>query len=198
MNVPVISMSAFEARKKWLEYSRAVRERRSAEDVALRSAYRYLSMGKRVLQLDEAIKAGGLDALKRPKLAVARLTWTRCCFGYRWGDHSAGFGPTTPDAENGTQRRYSKRSLGLAPGVFEFPAVAERDRARASSVVPTVPPQFRPAGNLDSYVILFEPVWKTVPNPDPILLKEIGRGLFLVCACLDMTPLERSILFARG
>ena len=67
------------------------------------------------------------------------------------------------------------------------------------ALVPTVPPRLRPAGNLDSYHVLFEPEWQGDPEPaDPALLKHIGGDLWAVVATWDLTPLEAAVLGQRS
>jgi hypothetical protein len=88
MNLPVIEVDQSEARKRFLEYRRAVRERHSDEDAQIMRAYRELAVGGRqLLNLSEAMRLGGTVERERvlriggerststsvlPRLAVAR------------------------------------------------------------------------------------------------------------------------------
>ena len=64
---------------------------------------------------------------------------------------------------------------------------------RAKAIVPIVPPQFRPAGSLKRYFILWEADWEEVPR-DPMLLRYLGGDLFAVLAVWDLTEIERTVL----
>ncbi|MFI4852645.1 MAG: hypothetical protein ACIAZJ_26335 [Gimesia chilikensis] len=58
---------------------------------------------------------------------------------------------------------------------------------------PVSPPALLPVGNLANYQILWEAEWETVPV-DPMLLKHLGKSLYVVLAQWDLTPLEQGIL----
>ena len=70
------------------------------------------------------------------------------------------------------------------------------------SMVPNVPPKFRPARSttLATYHVLWEvDEWKKTPRPpgDPALLKHLRGDLWIVLATWDLTPLEQAVLAER-
>src|SRR5436305_790702 len=85
-----MQMERHAAREAFLEYRAAVREsiereyetvnerrrailaERRAQDEAIMSGYRLLSLGRQIINLAEAIALGGEDDQRRPKLAIAR------------------------------------------------------------------------------------------------------------------------------
>lgn len=201
MQVTQLSESRFSAREKWLEYARSVRlrkrlghsdeaaQRQLAEDDALRAAYLELARGRKVLQITQVLGEAGLDERRLPRLAIARIDWPQVWFSFR------GTFYWTPQSWLTRGERLEAVALGrgaLAAGRSH----RELEAVSARSMVPIVPPQFRPA-TARGYYILFEPVWQRVPDPDPILLRRLPGGFFAVLAQWDMTPVERAVLFGR-
>jgi hypothetical protein len=70
------------------------------------------------------------------------------------------------------------------------------------TVMPNVPPRFRPAKGLHLYDVLFEVDKWSRANPivtrDPALLRRLGGDLYVVCATWDLTELERHVLAGRA
>jgi hypothetical protein len=188
VKVAEVKMGTCEARNKWLEYRAAVKKNRNPDDEALRKAYRFLSQGKRVLSLHEVMKAGGVDDFYRPRLAIAYAHWRNCYFRYE--NRSPQF------RQNNHFEQAKATKFMLSPSTFPPLQDQVRLRLNARALVPSIPPSLRPAGSLEGYCILWEAEWETVPV-DPILLRPLGRDLYLVCAQWDLTPLERSILFQK-
>jgi hypothetical protein len=180
MELNAIEMDRTEARKAFLAYREALRQQRNEEDAALMRGYRELANGRQILHLPTVLAGAGLDAKKRPLLAVARADAKRITLNLK-ADGSAEFYESA--------RRLSTY-LRLPAGTF--PADADW-RHWHHAVVPLIPAHLRPPHALTNYHILWEADWERVPR-DPALLKDLGSGLFAVLAVWDLTELERMVL----
>ena len=189
MNIATIQENRYDARKKYAEYMKAVKQRHNAEYVALKNAYRELSRGKQVIDLFDVMKTAGVDAKGRPRLAIVRADHRTCWFFYD-GNRPVFF-------HDRYLRSYRSHSIELPAGTFPpFRDLRDRERMRISAIVPSIPPSLMPESDLKNYHILWEAEWETVPI-DPLLLKHLGKNLYVVLAQWDLTPLERSVLAAR-
>lgn len=65
MQLDQITMDRDEARRAFLAYRRAVRERHNEEDAEIMRGYRALSRGQQLIKLPEAIRAGGATLVSR-------------------------------------------------------------------------------------------------------------------------------------
>lgn len=192
MDLSTITMPRHEARLAFLDYRRALQQRHNDEDEAIMRGYRAMAAGHQLLNLREAITAGGQDELGCPRLAVMRADLQWCYLG-RGANGDVTFQP----------QRYidGRRSRG----VYRFPAATLPPREWREihndrrAIVPTIPPQFRPTHSLVNYELLWEATWEKVPRPpgDPALLKRITGDLFAVLAIWDLTRLEQAVLGAR-
>jgi len=186
------------ARRAFLEYKAAVAEGGSEEDAIIMRGYREIAAGKRVISLPQVMRAGGLKPNGYPNLAIARADTRTVCVDFN------------PDWSKDRYdcRFYDRNSRGkmiaatctrIPLGTFPAAATADgkpfhRDRVKRA-MVPSIPPQFRPAYALKNYHILFEvDSWEIVAPVDPALLKALGGGLYAVLAVWDLTDLERAVL----
>jgi len=185
MNVATIEMPRHKARAKYAQYLRAVKQRHSREYEALKNGYRELSRGHQVLDLAAVMKAAGVDEAGRPRLAIIRADMKLCWFERHFAQDGNHGGRFTPDR---WLRDGSRLAVRLPAGTFPG---ATKDHLRA--VVPTIPPDLQPAGRLDRYHILWEAEWETIPI-DPMLLRTLGCGLYVVLATWDLTELEQAVL----
>lgn len=198
MQLPVIEMQKPEARKAFLEYRRAVKERHNVEDEALLRIYRNVSQGKMVINIFEAMHAGGDDAKMLPRLAFVRADSTEV-FVRREANGSAEL-VADPSFFTNWGRTYGQRDQKLLLPEHNLP---ERilDEARPSrpldarAVAPVIPPALRPAHALSNYHLLWEADWKKFPQPrDPALLKHLGGPFYAVLAMWDVTPVEAAVI----
>lgn len=197
MNVPTITPSQegpWQARQKYAEYLRAVKERHSAEYEALKNAYRELSRGRQVLDLVQVMRSAGVDHLHRPKLAIARADARLCWF--EWSSGAGGRLPEFRIEQWAPNRNRKANRIRLPAGTFPNTPVEVRQRSTLRAVVPMIPPSLLPAGSLEKYHILWEAEWEQIPV-DPMLLKHLGQHLYVVLATWDLTPLERAVLSDR-
>jgi hypothetical protein len=188
MQVATLDEPRHTVREKYAEYLRAVKERHTAEYVALKNAYRELLRGRQVIDLIESMRQAGVDELGRPRLAIIRADARLCWFSTARvrGSRSWNRLPTFRMDQNSEPPK--SRSVTLPNGTFN--GLSERT---LRAVVPTIPPSLLPAGDLSRYHILWEAEWETVPV-DPMLLRHLGKNLYVVLATWDLTPLERAVL----
>lgn len=207
MELATIEMPVDEAQQAFEEYRAAVRERHDEADEAIMKGYQALAKGQQVINLPQALRAGGVDTISVrsrfrateaglvtvPKLAVARANRTTV-----W---------TYGIDENGRCVMQTKRNphvnnnfdvYRLPNGSFD-PGERDRDawsEPRIRAVVPNVPPRLRPRAGLHNFHVLFEAEWGVEPAPpyDPALLRHIGGALYAVLAVWDLTEIERAVL----
>lgn len=214
MELQTIEMDAELARKKHLEYRNLVKGDRTAEDEAMRVAYREAARGARLIRLSETIRAGGTQVVEVdgahyhvPNLAAIRADAKWC---YTRGITSRGKLTLTA-----RQRRElapnNKRDKVIVRGFTERgtrPDPENRSRLlyvddawhEIMAMVPTIPPLLRPKSKLDKFLILWEvESWSKAPLPpgDPALLRPVGGDLYAVVAVWDLTELERAVLAER-
>lgn len=181
MNVATISMPKDKARIEFLKYKAAVKSKPCASDRLIMESYRQLSLGKRVINARDAIVSAGVDQKNHPRLAFAQADAEFCWYRrdeFYW-------------SETARWRVNSAKKFKLPAS--SFPHFSEYE---LKAIVPTIPPDLRPAGQLHRYHILWEADWQKVPV-DPMLLKHIGGPLYAVLAVWDLTDVERAILGMR-
>lgn len=184
MNTAQIDVPQDVALQHFRNYREALKKKHDKEDEALMRGYKALAKGKRLLDLQESFRIAGVDEHKRPRLAIARCDWRTVFFV-----HLSSFGFSFAAK---SWPHHNSHKISFPDSVFP-----ETNKQRTlKSVVPAIPPQFRPAASLAGYHILWEPVWESVPS-DPILLKHLQGSLYVVLAQWDLTPLEQAILRGR-
>ena len=196
MELTTIDMPRGDARRAFLEYREAVRERHSDEDAEIMRGYRELAQGRQLIRLSETIAAGGLDDQERPRLAVGPPDYERVwleCAASRDGSSLITYTPRPDPAPH----------AGIRSGVvkvnarFDHPAAPTRWNTRWQALVPIVPPRFRPARYTRKHFILWEAEWFTARAQapvDPALIRHIGGDLWAVLAVWDLTEVEQSVL----
>lgn len=189
MDVQPIEMPYYEARKRFLAYRNSVRERLTDEDVTLMEGYRALARGAKVINVISVLREAGLDEQLRPRLAVIRADAKWCHLRVESNRIRLG---TSTNAFWGGWCKSAVIELPLS--TFPFPRGTSYD---ARAVVPTVPINLRPKGDLKGYHILWEAEWGPVAPVDPLLLKIIRWPLFAILAQWDLTPLEQAVLEGR-
>ncbi|QDT84605.1 hypothetical protein [Gimesia chilikensis] len=193
MSIEVATMNEgrIVARQKYAEYMKAVKERHSAEYEALKNGYRELSKGRQVIDLAETMKNAGVDHLDRPRLAIVRADAKLCWFRWTHLKNQWGQGNSPIFSAGDDMYPLKSKSVVIPRGVFSYNHEHRNRNLRA--VVPSIPPSLLPAGKLSNYHILWEAEWETIPV-DPMLLKYLGKNLYVVLAQWDLTPLERAVL----
>jgi hypothetical protein len=210
MDLATITMDKADARRAFIDYRNAVRERHTAEDAQIMRGYRALARGQQVINLREVLRDGGCFDDGLPRLAVAQSD-SEWVWLARRRDGAVTFLPAARIHHN-RKRGVTALPPGTLPTCLELGH--SRDprgwcdgphdgwwSSRRRAMVPIVPPALRPVHSLESYWTLFEvPQWLVAPRPpgDPALLKHIGGELYAVIAIWDLTPLEQAVLAGRG
>lgn len=198
MDMTTITIDQDLAWQKLREYAAMPHGRRTIEDDLLREAYRAAANGQRLINVQHAMHAVGLNEHGEPKLAMARADWTGCVFhphvqiGQNGPGHTPGAGTFT------CSRRLDAR---LRTNCFSVP----RDTFNADlltrtglfSPVPYIPPELRPRPSvLNRFFVLFEvDCWQVYPV-DPFLLRHIAGPFYAIEAEWELSSLEVSLLSA--
>jgi len=185
MNSPTITMDQTAAAAKLQEYSEAAKrdpDTFGATDRNIVKGLRALAKGKRLIDVNEAIVAGGLNAERLPRLAIARAH-AQNAFLEEWG----GITFYWHDDRVWNSYRTSDRFC------WKLPRDAfgrEIPNQRFTAPAPFIPPAHRPKHKLENYFLLWEAVWKPAPPRDPYLLRPIVGSLMEIVAEWDVTDLE--------
>jgi post-segregation antitoxin (ccd killing protein) len=192
MNVTTIKMDPAEARKKieaWMQEKHA--DQAWCGSTAS-SGYAALAAGKKLVQLDAAIRGGGFHASGFPKLAIARADRREVRLMWRRGNHEAIF-----DAHD--QFRSGRQSASLTRRINMQRAPDKWYDGYAQ--IPLLPAELRPEkGQLRDWFILWEVErWyarslDVQPDRDPMLLEHVAGQLYAVLAEWDLTELERAVM----
>ena len=197
MNVQQLVVSKEEAREGISECEEALDTAYNPEYEQLLQVYQEVTLGKRVLFLDDIFTNVPLDEEKRPKIAISRADRNQVEVR-RWSDHF------TFDARKNRNSGYT--------GTLRIEVAAPMNREwhfikRGYSLVPMVPAKvfnsLYPKYALRNYFILWEvEEWFSRPlaavaDRDPYLLRHLGSNIFVVEAEWDLTDLERAIMVNR-
>jgi hypothetical protein len=174
--------------------------RMEKEDEELLAAYRALSRGQRILNINSVFRNCGLTEMHLPELALARADWTNCHI------HSVNNEWVVFSSESylGWRGLPSTKQIRLHRSLFDESVWNTRVRMDKKlrslpykAIVPTIPAHLRPTGDLSDYHILWEAKWEPIPPVDPILLQKIGETTYIVLAQWDLTPIEQAVLEGR-
>lgn len=195
-----LRMKRWDARAAFKEYAAACKlHPEMSEYKELADAYGVLARGGEILQLEQALQAGGLYADGLPRLAVVRADgkdvqyWRGC--RDRWDNGSArGHHFLMGNSRAGV--RGKRKGIMVDMGVLQ-----NGDRIRQHvvyrAVAPLVPPRFLPQSGLHNYYLLWEATWERVTPIDPILMRHVSGSFFQVLYQWDLTDLERMALSTR-
>lgn len=193
MNVPLIQETPAAARDKLRAYRKAIHTRADEEYKQLATAYAQLAKGRPLIGLVEAFAAAPLDDAGRVRLAIAPATWPQVAMDTnsagRWRfSHARGW------RARGLHSRWQL-------GVTDPRAVG--NRMDGFALVPMIPPNVRGTHALASCCVLWEveqwasSVIGATPDRDPLLIRRIGDGLYVVLGEWELTPLEQAIMAGR-
>lgn len=196
MNVPTIEMPAEDAKAKLAAYRAQLRRRADEEYEAAAAGYEALAEGKPLLNLTDAINFAGLGDDGRPRLAIARADRKQVEVT-GWGaprDHIR-FNATSPNFST-----WGYSGTLMVNVRWNEPGIKMKN---GYALVPMVPADVRPSGQLKDYFILWEvEAWSdrrigAQPDIDPYLLHHLAGDLYTVEAAWDLTELERAIMAGR-
>lgn len=196
MHLTTLELSPDEAAERLAAYQAQLASERTAEDDAIRAGYRAAARGLPIIDLPATIAAGGRFPNGLPRLAVVRANATECWVrvSSTWrNEHDV---ITYCDQANDRGRAaVSKHRVSV-----RAPHVGALETWGGHTIVPLIPPQFRPGRyRLHLFHILWEvEKWDPTPPVDPALLRHIRGNLWSVVATWDLSPLERAVLSARS
>lgn len=191
MNVQAAEMTIpwKQAHDSFYAYRELVKEtpaKATKDDVALYRALKAIVAGKKVLDINLAIRNGGLDEQGLPKLAVGVASWSSVhCWAH---DGKYVFSRRERPWQWESKERQYRGEVRV-----RFPENARHD-IRGKAQTPMIPAQFRPKGSLAGYSILWEAEWQRVPPGDPLLLRHLDGPFYVVLAAWDLSPLEQAVL----
>ena len=194
------------AARKFEAYAEAARQRHDAETDAIRDGYAALAAGLPLLDVHDAIRAGGVDEKNLPRLAICRADARFCYYRKAWLSRGPGgrFGSNRAAVFATSQRALEQESMKHCR--VEIPAdLLPNPKSiwtAARAMVPLVPADLRPRASngrlagLAHFHVLWEADWERVPV-DPVLLKHVGGALYSVHAEWDLTEIERAVMARR-
>lgn len=208
MDVPLITMEPAAAMDKLQAYRHELKRRVDVEYEAAVAGYTVLAEGLPLLDLREVFRAAGFHPDGRPKLAVARADRPQVMVRVR--RDSLEFNALANPWQfnyNGSLVVNVAVSRRVSDGGFAGQLALSLEEAllksQGWSLVPMVPADVRPKGNLRDFFVLWEveqwadlPI-SSVPDRDPYLLRHIMGELYAVVAEWDLTDLERAIMAGR-
>lgn len=200
MNVPQITMEKEAAQTKLEAYRVQLHRRADAEYEAVYAGYAALAEGRPLINLTEAFNHAGLDGNGRPRLAIARADRKQVQVTTRrhWARLTNGMVRFDATSVNYYQANYQ----GTLVVEVQIDGLS-RDMHDGYALVPMVPADVRPSGDMKDFFVLWEvEEWadtrhRTEPDRDPYLLKHLAGDLYIVVAEWDLTDLERAIMAGR-
>lgn len=186
------------ALEKWREYKAAEKQSSNPLYKDLKKVYNQIKGGRKIIDIFQAIKQGGIHSNHHPKLAVAMATSKKieCCYYQNGNVHYNNPGI------NWKIREHKDVQLNACLPEYKFQTTGNGIESwrhlRLEAPVPLIPPKHLPKVLTDDYYILWEvDEWKMVPPTDPWLLRRITKTLFVVLAGWDLTEIEKSVMQAR-
>jgi len=190
MQLDTIEIDQDEAKARLNEYTESLKHDRNSEDEAIVRAYRAAARGMPIIRLSEVIHAGGYFDDGLPRLAIARADALRCWVRDDWarGGQTTFIYRDEADAEN--------RGALVGKYTVRVEVPVRRPYVSGSTMVPVIPPRYRPNRfRIRGFHLLWEvEKWTPEPPRDPALVKHIGGDLWSVHAVWDLTELERAVL----
>ena len=191
MELKMFTEDKYEAREKWRQYLSAAKKTKSPQDRDLAAIYNQLKLGRKLVDIHDVIKRGGIHNNRHPKLAIAPALQKhiRCdCY------------------QNGRVIYHNNQGYKLnidipaALPTFTFQGRTGNEDylyMELKAPVPLVPPEHRPVTLRNDHYILWEvDKWEKVAPVDPWLLRRITKQFFIVLAQWDLTELERAVMTA--
>lgn len=198
MTIDTLVVPKKQATAKLDAYRRELKRRRKPIDdeiSRLAQAYEVAAQGTPVIQLSQAIAAGGMFDNGLPRIAIARSDKERvsCEVSY-WRQGFVRF--EWPQYQD-PRRSWTTESLDVRTS---WPRIENKDRNNGQTIVPLVPPEALQEAKvgrttLRRYMTLFEvEEWTPVPPTDPALLQHIAGDLYAVLAVWNLTALEMAVI----
>ena len=197
MNSPTITMERESALAKLGEYEEAAKRNprhKTDLDKQIMQGYRILARGGRMVDVNEALRHGGLNLAGQPKLAIARADatftdWMRMS-DLRWNGPRAYYvktGITRYKWVERTSIRDDRVQWLTADGCFPTEKLADK---LYRAFTPLIPLPHRPKRDLSNYFLLWEANWHPAPPVDPYLLRPVAGSLMEVIAEWEVSAIE--------
>ena len=211
MELATITMDRERAETLFKEY-RALGDRATDEDKAIMQGYKQIAKGHTLINVVDAIAAGGFDERGLPRLAFSRADQDYMRVErdslWSWSDETNqresqwGLGDLHFYPDERFRYDYIAASLRLEIEASRLQTAEPLRDPRSGhwrAMVPIIPAGLRPKHKLSGYHLLWEAEWEIAPRPpgDPALLKQLGGELYIVLAIWDLTEIERMILGQR-
>jgi hypothetical protein len=150
MELETIDMNRDEARERLAEYEQSLRSDRNAEDTAIAAGYRAVARGLPVISLQRTVAAGGWHDNGMPRMAVIRAATLENgitmlateCFA-RW-DNGALVFADRDDWQVNRGSLVNAHSVRVPVAGDDRPARTGSHWPAARTMVPLIPPRFRP------------------------------------------------------
>jgi hypothetical protein len=197
MNTPLIEIDPAKVATLADQYERAIREhpeRCTETDKKIAKAFRAATRGTRLVDVDIAITAAGVNVAGLPKLALTRAHAARVFYvprEQRIGQHWCSGRLSSGEIAFVWNRTARKLSAGRNGWVVVNPpeTFVKKDRP-FSAHVPYIPAWAKPKHRLENYFILFEANWHPEPPRDPYLLRPVVGSIMEILAEWDLTDIE--------
>lgn len=196
MNIYPYTEEREAAKAKWREYSKAARESNDKVYSDLAKTYNQLKCGRKVIDIQKVISAGGIHENFHPKLAICKVT-TKDVFCF-YNDSGRVRFVNRPNSYALTKKEDIEihNCLPAIPRTL-FKETWQHDIS-LKAPRPLIPPSLLPKKLTDDYYVLWEvDKWENIPPVDPYLLRRITPNMFVVVAGWDLTPLERAVMKGR-
>ncbi len=196
MNVAEITMPKEDAIAKVNAYRNGLRRRADAEYKVALTAYEELAAGRTLINIDEVFATADLNEDGFPNIAIGRADRIEVRADRRKGETNCEFS-TSSDGLAGGWRRWPGMTIDCE---LSEPSDSYTHRF---ALLPMVPPEVRPKGQLKEYHILWEVNhWSKrsqsrIAPYDPILLKYLTGPLYVVMGTWNLTEVERCIVAGR-
>jgi hypothetical protein len=197
MNIAVVEVSREVAEAQLEKYRAQNRKQYDERDALIIKGYEAVKKGRQVIQLTESFRQAGLNARGFPALAIARADAANAWLRSWWQSTDAILMPDVDGYEPRGQGMITDHAVRIPAGVIPLEGrCALKNWAAARSIVPVIPPEYRPA-TPHTYHVLWEAEWiinRPRVSKDPALIKYIGGDLWAVLGTWDLTELERAVM----
>lgn len=196
MELQTLDIPEDQAVAKLAEYEQQLASERTAEDAALRAAYRAAARGLGIISLLRTVAAGGFHDNGLPRIAVVRADVPEV---YAWWDGSSVIFGDDGDWRINQGALVNGRSVRVPLAGDELPAQRRSSWNAGSALVPLIPPGIRPRrSRIRGFHVLWEvEEWTRQPPRDPALVRHLRGDMWTVHAVWDLSELERLVLSQR-
>lgn len=214
MDVQTSTMPTDQAKEEYQKYREACSKHPDDEFYRdMKSILNQMRRGHAIIDVHQAIVDAGLGDDDMPKIAIAQADKkiVYCEYFRRSGElrfwtpnaRSVQMNGTRIEVEGFPQLTEQKAfDKGWHNWKWNDESIHVDSSITRQTVIPAVPPEFRPDAKLENYHILWEVdegTWTKPQAPkqtsrDPMLLKRINKRMFAILAVWDLTELEKAVI----